>query len=61
MGAWKTFSKIFHVCLTLEKLVNKKWFSSKEKLKSFQMKVFSFSLLQNILSESLTKKKSKLK
>jgi hypothetical protein len=57
MGAWKTFSKIFHVCLTLEKLVNKKWFSSKEKLKSFQMKVFSFSLLQNILDESLTKKK----
>jgi hypothetical protein len=60
MGAWKTFSIIFHVCLTLKKLVNKKWFSSKEKLKSFQMKVFFFSVLQKILSESLTKK-SKLK
>jgi hypothetical protein len=60
MGAWKTFSIIFHVCLTLKKLVNKKWFSSKEKLKSFQMKVFSFSVLQKILSESLIKK-SKLK
>jgi hypothetical protein len=60
MGAWKTFSIIFHVYLILKKLINKKWFSSKEKLKSFQMKVFSFSLLQKILSESLTKK-SKLK
>jgi hypothetical protein len=51
----KPLSKLFYVCLPLEKLINGKHFSVKEKLGLVSRKVFSFYFGRKTLSESYEK------
>jgi hypothetical protein len=54
----KSFSTLSNVCLPLEKLVNGKYFSVKEKFGLVFRKVFSFYFEQKTLSESYEKFKN---
>jgi hypothetical protein len=49
---WKLLFKFFCVCLPLKKLVNKKYFSVKEKFGLVSRKVFSFYFGRKTLSRS---------
>jgi hypothetical protein len=51
----KQFSKLFYICLSLEKLVNKKHFLIKEKFGLIFRKVFSFYFGRKTLSGSCEK------
>jgi hypothetical protein len=51
----KPVSKLFYVCLLLEKLVNEKHFPVKEKFDLVSRKVFSFYFGQKTLSGSCEK------
>jgi len=53
--SWKPLSKIFYVCLSLEKLVNGKHFPVKEKFGLISRKVFSFYFGRKTLSRSCEK------
>jgi len=48
---WKSLSKLSCVCLPLEKLVNEKYFTVKEKFNLIFRKVFSFYFGQKHFSE----------
>jgi hypothetical protein len=52
---WKPLSKIFCVCLLLEKLINEKHFSIKEKIDLIFRKVFFFYFGWKTLSRSCEK------
>jgi len=41
-GSWKLLSKFFYICLLLEKLVNEKYFTVKEKFGLISRKIFFF-------------------
>jgi hypothetical protein len=51
----KSLSKLFCICLSLEKLVNEKHFLVKRKFSLISRKVFSFYFWQKTLSESCEK------
>jgi hypothetical protein len=56
--SWKILSKLSYVCLTLEKLVNKKHFSVKEKFGLVLKKKNSFYFEQKTFSRSCEKFKN---
>jgi hypothetical protein len=49
------FQIFFYICLTLEKLINKKYFPIKEKFRLVSMKMFSFYFGRKTLFESCEK------
>jgi len=55
MVFWKSFSKLSHVCLSLEKLVNKKYFPVNENFDLVSRKVFFFYFGRKTLSGSYEK------
>jgi hypothetical protein len=54
----KLFSRLFYICLPLEKLVNEKYFPVKEKFGLVSRKVFSFCFWWKILFGSCEKFKN---
>jgi hypothetical protein len=52
---WKPLSKLFYVCLSLEKLINEKHFQVKGKFGLISRKVFSFYFGWKTLSKSCEK------
>ena len=52
---WKSLSKLFYIYLSLEKLINKKYFSIKKKFGFIFRKVFSFYFERKTLSRSCEK------
>ena len=51
---WKVFSKLFCVCFSIEKLVNGKYFSVKEKFGLVSRKMFFFILDEKCFPEVVT-------
>jgi hypothetical protein len=52
---WKSLSKLFYIYLSLEKLINKKYFLVKKKFGFIFRKVFSFYFERKTLSRSCEK------
>jgi len=57
-GFQKSFFKLFYVCLSLEKLVNRKHFPVKGKFGLVSRKIFSFYFERKTLSENCEKFRS---
>jgi len=56
--SWKPFSKLFYICLSLKKLVNRKHFSVKGKFDLVFEKIFSFYFGRKTLFRSCDKIKN---